>query len=311
MPLFENPFSLQIPVQSGYLNTTFFINQNLYVVSTECQSTPHNHHDFELRYIATGDCNQLIANEVYSACAGDLLIVHPHEYHCQTQDHVKKASTQYNLRFSPELPCTKNPAVLNAYKSFMDYISAIRQIHDDSGVLNSYFHLLTNEIYQKRPGYIGSIKALCSLILTELIRFADADMQKLYPADELEYHGYGRAKIDSFFRSRYLTDIKIQDLADDMRVSTRQVNYIMHKMFGMSFTQKINEMRLQQAALQLAYTDNPIAQICKSCGFQNQNYFSICFRKSYSMSPSEYRVYTRKNLGLKTNKIPPKEPPTE
>ena len=294
MSLFENPFSLEIPVRVGHLNAVFFINENLFVNSTECISAPHNHHDFEMRYIASGTCNQLIDQRVYTASASDLLLVHPLEYHCQTQDQINMGSSQYNLRFTLEPPSSDAPqTTLHAYRTAQQLLRELRWVHDRDGKLLICFRLLTNEIYERSSGFVSNIQGVCSCILTYVLRFSEGKTDGIFPAEELSFHGYGRSKIDEFFRHKYLTDVKIQDLANDMKVTPRQVNRVMHKMFGMSFTKKLTEMRLREVALQLTYTERSVMEISTDCGFHNYNYFFSCFRREFGVTPSQYRVQKR------------------
>ncbi|MBQ8213788.1 MAG: helix-turn-helix domain-containing protein [Clostridia bacterium] len=295
MALFDKPFSLEIPVQIGYLRTVFFINQNLFVTSEECISIPHNHHDYELRYIATGKCKQIISNRTYDAEVGDLLIVYPFEYHCQRKDQICETSSQYNLRFTVEIPNDNaSPAEIRAYQAIIKALSETRRVHDKKQILLLYFKQLTEEINSKNVGYVSNMQSLCSLILSEVTRLSEKEIKSLYPPEELKFRGYGRSAIDSFFTHKYLTNVKVGDLAEDMKISRRQVNRIMNKMFGMSFTQKLTEMRLQQAKLQLTFTEKPITEICHDCGFQNYSYFSTCFKENCGMPPSEYRARTQK-----------------
>ena len=79
-----------------------------------------------------------------------------------------------------------------------------------------------------------------------------------------------------------------------MNVSERQVNNVMHKMFGMSFTEKVNELRLQKAAIQLTYTNDPISKISTDCGYKSQNYFLLRFKEKYGVAPMRYRLEIRK-----------------
>lgn len=296
MSLFENPFSLEIPVQIGNLNTLFFINENLYVTNAECISTPHNHHDYEMRYIATGSCGQLIDHTLYTASAGDLLLVPPLEYHCQMQDQIDPTTSQYNLRFTVEAPTPRATAAQHhAYADMIHLLDHTRRVHDN-GWLLTLFQQLENEFRGKKRGFVYCVQSLCTCILTEFIRLSGQKAGNILPSEELGYHGYSRSKIDEFFRHKYLTNTKIQDLADDMKISPRQVNRIMNRMFGLSFTQKLTEMRLRRAIQLLTYTDQPIAQISRECGFNNYDYFFTCFRKSFHMSPGKYRLRSREEL---------------
>lgn len=291
MALFQKPFSLELPVSIGVLNVRFFINENLYVVNSECASVPHNHHDYELRYVASGSCNQIIGISTYSASAGELLLVYPLEYHYQSPASDAADFSQYNLRFylEPPVNSSEDSTQQRAYTSMVNLLRDTRTLQDADSVLLPYFQLLSEEIYQKKTGYISNLKALCCLIMTQVIRLSEKSHAWIFPAEELKYRGYERTIIDEFFRRQYLTDVTIRDLADDMRVSTRQVNRIMHRMFGMSFAQKLTEMRLWEATRQMMTTQKTIAQISKDCGFQNYNTFFVNFQKIHRMTPAEFR----------------------
>lgn len=300
MPLFQNPFSLQIPVKVGYLDALFFINENLCVVGDECVSTLHNHHDYEIRYVARGKCRQIIANEIFTADAGEIMLVRPQEYHFQKPCEGGEENLQYNVRFSVRAD-DRNPQTDRAYKALLSFLDSSRRFHDESGTLRTLFELLTDEISKKSVGYMDNICSLCSMLLTRLIRFSEDDMKKLYPADELKYHGYERSRIDAFLFNRYQGDIKIGDLAAELNISERQVNNVMHKMFGMSFTEKVNELRLQKAAIQLTHTNDPISKISTDCGYKSQNYFLLRFKEKYGKTPTRYRAEKRPKDALSTS----------
>ena len=227
MPLFDNPFSMEIPIRIGRLNTVFFINNNLCVNNSECTSTPHCHHDFEIRYVEHGTCNQIINKEVYPVDAGNLLLIHPLEYHYQNSNND---STQYNFRFSVTPPnSTGDRLRQRAYDACLAILTAERRLSDTSGLLQLYLGQLTQEIYRKKDGYNENVRSLCVLIFVEFLRMTEKPLDHLFPPEDFRYRGLNRTKIDEFFRQRYLTDIRIRDLAEAMNVSERQVNRHMHK----------------------------------------------------------------------------------
>ena len=289
MAIFDNPFSLEFTVHVGYLDIIVFINENLYVTSNECNSVPHNHHDYELRYISKGSAKQIIENSTITASAGDLIFIHPMEFHCQHHTADQGFSAQYNLRFSIPEPSPEQTSQVNAYQKVRGLLDSTRVLHDTDGTMLFYLNQLREEIYWKQPGYVISIQSFCSLILTELFRLFKTVSKTLFPTDELQYSGYERTRIDELFRHKYLSDITIADFAKDMRLSRSQINRIMHKMFGMSFSQKLVEMRLQHAAFLLQVTDKTSTQISLECGFKSYSNFYTRFMEKFHLSPTEFR----------------------
>ena len=286
MPIFENPFSLEIPIRIGNLNTIFFINNNLFVNNAECTSYPHSHHDYEIRYLNSGVCNQIINGQSFPLKAGELLLVHPHEYHHQSSNND---SSQYNFRFSVIPPSQTNTSKQKAYDFCISYLSGIRQLKDSRNLLRFYLERLTQEIYRKEDGYNETIRSVCVMIFIEFMRLSDNPLYRLFPPEDSQHSGFIRMRCDEFFREKYLTNVKIGDLAADMNISERQVNRYMHKMFGVSFTRKVIDMRLEKAASLLSETDYPIPKVIQMCGFQNEKYFYQCFKSKFSVSPKQYR----------------------
>lgn len=290
MPAIERNAVLQIPVQLDSLTVWFFINQNLHASGgSEYGSVPHNHHDFELRYVESGVGNQYVSGELYRLSRGNCLVVLPLEYHWQAGDPRAHASSQFNLRFSVKAPPKNNARAIEDYEQLMGVLRDARVLQDRDGRLLAVFRRISDELARREGGFVQILRALCLQLLVEAVRLAGGTL-RCFETEELYSYGHERGRLDLFFQDRYLTpNIKVQHLAEELNVSVRQVNYILHKMYGKSFVQKITEMRMQQAARLLAFTDRPILAISQSCGFQNQNYFAKCFQREYQMTPSQYR----------------------
>lgn len=296
MALFQNPFSLEVPVKIGILNLTFFINENLFVSNAEVVSFPHNHHDYEMRYISAGSCRQMVNSKQYRASRGDLLLVYPFEYHCQSLTPDAQNGEQYNLRFSVCPPSGKeNPAYQRTLTNLQLLLEEKRLIHDPNMTLLPYFERLADEIYCRKSGYICNIQSLCTLIFTNLLRLCNEVCNGLYPAMDLKYRGYERTAVDEFFNYRFLGNATVQDLAESMKLSVRQVNRILHKLFGMSFSEKLTEMRLMEAAKRIVSTKDPLLKISQDCGFVSYNTFFRTFRKKFGTTPTEYRNRMKPN----------------
>lgn len=210
-------------------------------------------------------------------------------YHCQPPQ--SGDYTQFNLRFSVQAPerMPSDPFINRSYNNLQKLLSEMRILDDSTGVLLFYFNRLSEEISKRTSGYVISIKSLCSLLFTEIIRLSNQAQLVIFPNEDLIYRGFTRVMVDEFFRSKYLTQVSIQELAEDMKVSTRQVNRILHAMFKMSFTEKLVEMRLEEAANRIIETSLPFETISRECGFNSYRYFFDCFRKKFGMSPSTFR----------------------
>ena len=102
-----------------------------------------------------------------------------------------------------------------------------------------------------------------------------------------------RARLDAKFsgRSHFATQ---EELAEQFNISGRHFSRLMQQYYGMSYTEKVNEVRCNFAKEMLENSDATITEVCERSGFQSYAYFGRVFRKLNGMSPSEYRKANRK-----------------
>ena len=289
MAISKNPYSLYFPIKLGCLNIFIYIDENLYATDGECCSHPHSHHTYELRYVEQGCCTQVVNGEPQKIREKELLLVRPGEYHYQSPSN-SGGSSQYSLRFRIEGLSQSAPAYQQqAQKAFLGILQTARTVHDAENAFPFLFRSLKNEILEKNTGYIYNLQLLSTLILTEFIRYTDRNIDSIFPPEDIKYRGLLMTKMEQFFSWKYMNDVKIKDLAEDVMVSERHAARILHQIYGMSFSRKLTEVRLQHAAYQLENTDLKTEEISKACGFNNSSYFYMSFRKQYNMTPSEFR----------------------
>ena len=58
---------------------------------------------------------------------------------------------------------------------------------------------------------------------------------------------------------------------------------------GKSYTEFITAVRIEKAKKMLTVTDMQVCDIAREVGYDDQNYFSRCFRKLEGVSPTKYR----------------------
>lgn len=88
---------------------------------------------------------------------------------------------------------------------------------------------------------------------------------------------------------RYAKLSGIQELASMVNLSTEHLTRKFTKETGISPIKYLTKLRLDHALSLLSYTNAPIADIAASCGFESSSYFTRVFKKTMSLSPSEYR----------------------
>ena len=291
MSISKDPYSLYFPIKLGCLKLFAFIDENLHVEDDECISKPHSHHIYELRYIESGECTQLIDGVTFTAQTHDIILVRPGEYHYQKPVLHRPENSQYSIRFRIDEPTSSVPAYqTRALNTFNEILSSTRCVKDEQDILAYMFKRLEFEISEKSYGYIHNLQLLTTLIMTEFIRYTDISIKAIFPPEDIKYRGLMLTKLEQFFSWKYpVNDIKIQDLANDIKISKRHTARVLQQVYGMTFSKKLTEVRIQHAAFQLINTNLTIEEISKKCGFNNSSYFYMSFKKKHGITPSEFR----------------------
>lgn len=94
--------------------------------------------------------------------------------------------------------------------------------------------------------------------------------------------------IDNFLNNSFHLQGAQQKLADELGLSRRQLNRIFQQLYGVSFQEKLMEIRAE-AACDLLRGDLPIAQIAQEVGYSSSANFTAFFRSFLGITPSQYR----------------------
>ena len=85
-------------------------------------------------------------------------------------------------------------------------------------------------------------------------------------------------------------NLKLSDLGQAINVSTHQLSQLLNDSLGKSFTQYVNEYRIQEACRMLSTVENlTIEAIGEEVGFNSKSTFFATFKKLRGMTPAVYQ----------------------
>jgi LacI family transcriptional regulator len=87
--------------------------------------------------------------------------------------------------------------------------------------------------------------------------------------------------------------ISVDDVLKASPMARRSLERRFRKLFGCSVAEQIRRLRINQARLLLAATNEPITLIAEKCGFASYTYLSRVFRETTGLSPREFRSRSR------------------
>lgn len=97
-------------------------------------------------------------------------------------------------------------------------------------------------------------------------------------------------QIESLLDKNYRDDsFCVQSLSQMTRLSPNYLRKIYKQFTGISLSDKINTLRLEEASRLLRETDLSVKEIFSLAGFSNYNSFFTSFKKFSSLTPALYR----------------------
>ena len=93
-----------------------------------------------------------------------------------------------------------------------------------------------------------------------------------------------------YFHENYSQDITIDSLCNYLDINKSYFCSLFKKYTGNTFSYFLNHFRVEKSKKLLIDTDLNLLDIAITVGFNNQNYYSMVFKKYTNMSPSKYRA---------------------
>lgn len=115
---------------------------------------------------------------------------------------------------------------------------------------------------------------------------------------EGQNHELRSRQIVSYIESNYMHDIRLDSLSEATYLSPSYLSRLFKKIIGTNFKSYLEEVRLRHAVEDMRNTTQTITTIAYNNGFPNVSALSAAIRKTYRMSPHEFRKSLAQNEPL-------------
>lgn len=235
----------------------------------------HHYHDdkFEIYYMVSGECNYFIDDKIYEVIPGDIVlipegVIHRTDYGVSEHSRLLiECSSKYippeaRERLANIVYLYRNPKVSR------DIYNILRKIEEEYKNPDEFsFDVIASEL---------------KLLLYILVR-NEGTVEPTQSKNEL---------IDSvvqYVKGNYHLDINLAKAAKMHFVSPEHLSRCFRRYTGFGFNEFLTLVRLRGAERLLKEKNGmSISDIAYSCGFNDSNYFSNKFKKSYGISPLKY-----------------------
>lgn len=252
----------------------------------------HFHSSFELHFIPSGSGTLHTAKGSYKVSEGTFYMTGPGVYHEQNTD---KSNPMAEYAISFELTAEKRCKKLETTHMHGDE-AAIIEAFSNTGLwigLDEYsnvslFDKIFWELENKQVGYYYNVQGLVMQIIVNASRCFMIHRKSEATAPVKLSDDKRRYILDFYFGECYKT-LTFDALAANLNVSRRHLNRIIKDYYGMTFKEKLLEIRLQNSLHLLLNTDLSIEKVSENTGFASVGNFYRSFKETHGVTPGEYR----------------------
>lgn len=90
-------------------------------------------------------------------------------------------------------------------------------------------------------------------------------------------------------QNNFYNNLSLKEVADLISLTESNFCKFFKKATGTTYSNYLNEIRINEASRMLVQTDKTISQICFDCGFETLSYFNRVFLKKKAITPSYYK----------------------
>jgi transcriptional regulator GlxA family with amidase domain len=117
----------------------------------------------------------------------------------------------------------------------------------------------------------------------------DQDTQRLSIPTRIGVRHPKLSQVIQMMESNIEDPMSPADLAEEVGMSTRQLERLFRRYLNRSPKRYYMELRLQKARNLLMQTDMSVINVALACGFASPSHFSKCYRSHYNTTPYRER----------------------
>lgn len=275
-------------VEIGNLRLTIYDAR--YLAEFDASASMHGHFFYEMFFVYDGTADVICDTGRFLMQKNDLYVFPPSLQHLRLSSLPKPDGTpacrQVPIRFTYDRLPGEEDVYTPFHNIFLDKPDIL--IFRHSTGMRMIFEDLLRETERHDVLENAKTHALITMLVLDCVRYLNPELenQPQEPQDSLCSRNF---IIEDFFNMNYQQDIRIEDLAERLSLSTKQTTRILQELCGQTFRKKLTQTRVQMSKSLLRHTDMPVASIAENVGFQTANGFVEAFRNEEGMTPSQFR----------------------
>ena len=273
----------------------FLFHLNRHVAGSETDK--HKHDYAELLYVSDGSLTQHVCGEDIDMRMGDVCLINSG---CMHYESFEEDTFVIRLEISDMII---DALISNsmADEQAVDYIKELRKVLKNSESIH----------FASKDNYDNQLKDMLTALISEC---GVADMASAYICQGLMLRILWRlGTVYEYAQSRYIRkkinwllhqeitdfiednmkDVTIDMLVERFGYQEDYFNRFLKAQTGMTFTEYLQDCRLNKSAILLKEDSMDVDEIIKEVGYRNKGYFYRIFTEKYNMTPAKFRKYIK------------------
>lgn len=273
----------------------FLFHLNRHVAGSETDK--HKHDYAELLYVSDGSLTQHVCGKDIDMRTGDVCLINSV---CMHYESFEEDTFVIRLEISDMII---DALISNsmADEQAVDYIKELRKVLKNSESIH----------FASKDNYDNQLKDMLTALISEC---GVADMASAYICQGLMLRILWRlGTVYEYAQSRYIRkkinwllhqeitdfiednmkDVTIDMLVERFGYQEDYFNRFLKAQTGMTFTEYLQDCRLNKSAILLKEDSMDVDEIIKEVGYRNKGYFYRIFTEKYNMTPAKFRKYIK------------------
>lgn len=252
---------------------------------------PYRNHYFEIVFELNPTCELSVDQYVFPAAHSRLFFISPHRLQSCKGQPSNETGDGFTILFKPEfIHMSSSRSTLLHDFPFFNHLNSPGIIlnKQDTHTIATLF----NQIKQEYDDHT----VLSREILKNYLNILLLKGRNLYQPQTTVTTGFNREQeiYNAFMllvQDHFMKSDAVQQYADKLHINAKYLTQIVKKISDQSALQVIHQARLHHAKSLLRQTNITISQIADELNFDNQEYFSVFFRRLTGKSPSQFRNF--------------------
>lgn len=250
-----------------------------------CQVFWHYHPECELVYVPGGTGRRQVGQHTSQYTNGDLVLIGPNVPHLNFNYQAKSNYQEVVIQFQRE----NLVSALGLFPEFFKLTQWLKSLH--AGI--AFGEEIRNQMDTSLRGLLLLPPTDRTLLILKMLHTLSTATDCLYldtPVKLQQYQAYEGERINrvyDFVKEHYQLPIATEEVVALTGLSQAAFCRFFRKMTKMSFTDFVNEFRINKAC-QMLLEGYPVTQVAYANGFNSISHFNVSFKKKTELTPTQY-----------------------